>query len=87
MNSTVQNKEKIDVAKENYKYFQDHKHEIQKEHAGKIVLMHKKGFIDYYDTREDAIAVGFERYGEGNFSIQDVDDKPANLGIFSIKFS
>ena len=86
-NTTTSTDKKIDVAKENYDYFLEHKDEIPQEHFHQFVLMHNKDFVGYYNTEDEAFTRGCEEYGMGKFSIQEVNDKPINLGILSCKLS
>ena len=39
--------------------------------------------IDDYDDRGDAYSVGCEKYDLGNFSLQQIGEQPAQLGILT----
>lgn len=55
---------------------------ILTDHRGKFALMHNKGVIGFYSSWSDARTTG-ERFHKGQYSIQEVTDKPEDLGFFS----
>ncbi|MYE38433.1 MAG: hypothetical protein F4X82_02870 [Candidatus Spechtbacteria bacterium SB0662_bin_43] len=81
--SDIKNNKRVSVAQENYDFFLEKKDTIPPEHSDKFVLIYKKKFVGYFDTENDAFRVGFEKYGNGKFSIQKVSDEPVDLGIIS----
>lgn len=67
----------------NYAAFKNRLSDLMKTHAGKFALMHDGEIIDFFDTPLDAAIAGDRLYGDGLFSVQEVDDTPVDLGIFS----
>lgn len=67
----------------NFRAFQELLPKILKEHQGKHALIHAGIIEDYFPSSLEAIAAGLERFGEGKFSVQHVDDKQDDLGFFS----
>lgn len=64
-------------------YLERHKRELEKQHWGRIVLMHDGEIAGIYNDRSDAYSVGAEKYGLGNFSLQKIGERPARLGIIT----
>ena len=74
-------KEKIQrEVDENYKFFCEHKSEIDAENSDKFVLMRHRGFLGFYSTKEDAITAGTSQFEDGIFSVQKVSDDIVDLG-------
>ena len=68
----------------NYEAFKEKLPELLKKHEGRFSLWHNGEMIDIYDTRNDCMKIGEEKYGDGNFSYQEITDQPADLGFLSI---
>ncbi len=67
----------------NYDYFRSNLAKITAESSGRsFVLLHKQKAIGYFDTRSDAKETACIMYKDKNlpFSIQEVADKPVELG-------
>ena len=64
-------------------YSEKYKLELEKQHWGRIVLMHDGEIVGIYNDRGDAYSIGCEKYGLGNFSLQQVGEQPAQLGILT----
>ena len=64
-------------------YIEIYKRELEEEHWGRIVLMHDGEIVGIYDDRGDAYSVGCEKYDLGNFSLQQIGEQPAQLGILT----
>ena len=64
-------------------YMEKYKLELEKQHWGRIVLMHAGEIVGIYNDRGDAYSIGSEKYGLGNFSLQQVGEQPAQLGILA----
>lgn len=67
----------------NYAFFETKLDELQRTHPGKTALLHKQQIIEFYDTENSAYQAGMEKYGEGKFSVQPVDDEIIELGHYS----
>jgi hypothetical protein len=57
--------------------------ELLKSHAGKYALMHSGKVVDFFDTVSDLVRYGHSKYGDMNFSIQQVTSQHINLGYHS----
>lgn len=68
---------------QNFRKFQELLPTILKDHRGQHALLYSGNIEGYYSTSLDAIKVGLERFGEGQFSVQHVDDEINDLGFFS----
>ncbi len=68
---------------ENFEAFTKLLPELIKSHPGKYAVMHNTQIIDFFDSISDAIRFGHERYGDMNFSVQEVKSHNINLGYHS----
>lgn len=75
-----QKREQLD---RNYAAFVKELPKISQTHAGKFALMHDGQIVDFFDTARDAVVAGQNLYTDGLFSVQQVTDKPVDLGYFS----
>jgi hypothetical protein len=50
---------------------------------GEFVLMRHGGIVSYFPSESDALAEGRHRFEDGVFSVQEVTDRPVDLGFFS----
>ena len=64
-------------------YVERHQRELEKQHWGRIVLMHDGEIVGIFNDRGDAYSAGAEKYGLGNFSLQKIGEQPARLGIIT----
>ncbi len=69
--------------KENFDYFQSQLPTIAAAKRGKFALLHEKQIQDFYDSDYEAIESGIEKYGWGNFSVQEVGASRIELGYQS----
>jgi len=67
----------------NYVFFTDFVGSLMARHKGEFALLHSGEFIHSYATVGQAIAAGHSKYGDGMFSIQEVTDRPLDLGFIS----
>lgn len=67
----------------NYDFFQRNLAFFLKDNRGKFALLKAKEVIDFFDKPGDAYRAGLARFGDLPFSIQEVDDRPAELGLGS----
>ena len=72
-----------DQAEANYSWFKGQLADLMASHRGFHALLHDQDVDDFFSTSLDAIKAGIIRYGEGNFSVEPVDDTIEDLGFFS----
>jgi len=65
----------------NWKTFCEAREELEAEHFGRVVLLHRGEIIAIYNDSGDAYDIGCEKYGLGNFSYEFIGQKPISLGI------
>jgi hypothetical protein len=68
---------------ENYSIFIQLLPDLIKSHAGKYAVMRQGQVIEFFDTLADAVRYGHAKFGEVNFSVQEVIDQNVNLGAHS----
>jgi hypothetical protein len=81
MSTSIEKKQK--AIDENYKAFSQILPELMKIYAGKFVVMRDKKAIEFFDTARDAMIYGAKTYEDGLFSVQEITQKPVDLGWFS----
>lgn len=64
-------------------YIANYRDELERDHMGKVVLLHDGEIVDVFDEYDDAYWRGVDDYELGNFSIQKIGDQPAQLGVFA----
>lgn len=72
-------------ARRNYAVYRDRYQEaLEREHpAGHVALLHDQELIEVYEDVDSAYQAGLEQYGPGNFSLQEIGEKPVDLGILA----
>jgi hypothetical protein len=73
----------MDQVKRNYKSFVDKLPSLLALHRGEFALMRDGEIVDFFDTVRDAYVAGQKLFGVDGFSIQEVVDRPVDLGYFS----
>lgn len=68
---------------DNLEFFLAELPRLKQHHFGKFALLRNKELVAVFDTPEDAQTAGARLFEDGLFSIQKVDDTPANLGSYS----
>ncbi|MCY4194005.1 MAG: hypothetical protein OXE04_07595 [bacterium] len=68
------------VHKNHEAYENQFKEKLEREHWGKIALMHNQEIIYILNDIDDAYTVGERQYGLGNFSLVEIGKKPIRLG-------
>lgn len=53
------------------------------QHRGRFVIVRDRAVLDAYDTLRDAHLAGWRQFGDDRFSVQEVTDQPAYLGLVS----
>jgi hypothetical protein len=56
---------------------------LLKTHPGKFVVMHDGKLIDYFDTVSDAVRFGHAKFGDMDFSVQEITPEKITLGFHS----
>ena len=72
-----------DQVTDNYDWFQDRLPELMAEHHGQHALLRSREIVDFFSSSLEAIKTGLAHYGEGNFSVEAVDDRIEDLGFYS----
>jgi hypothetical protein len=72
-----------DQVEKNYAAFKAHLRELLDSHPGKQALLHDGVIVDILDTLSDAIKFGNFRFGAGNYSVQEINNRPAELGWYA----
>ena len=60
------------------------KEEMEAEHFGRAALLHDGEVVEIYNDSGDAYAIGCEKFGLGNFSIEKIGEPPISLGVFTM---
>ncbi len=60
------------------------KEEMEAEHFGRAALLHDGEVVEIYNDSGDAYAIGCEKFGLGNFSIEKIGKPPISLGVFTM---
>lgn len=68
---------------ENYQWFLEHRSALLVTNRGQHALLHDKAVTGFFSSSLDAIKVGLTKFGEGNFSVEPVDDFVEDLGFYS----
>ena len=67
----------------NFEAFQELLPKLLETQAGKFALMHDREIVACFDTLADAAKFGTEKFGDANFSVQEITSKNVNLGFYS----
>ena len=67
----------------NYEAFEALLPGLMRDHAGKWALLHDGALTAAFDTVRDAHLAGVKLYPESWFSVQEITNRPADLGRFS----
>ncbi len=57
--------------------------QLLSKHRGEFVLMKRGAVVACFDTEAHALAAGRHQFPDGLFSVQEVTDRPVDLGFFS----
>lgn len=72
-----------DQVERNYATFKNNLRSLLERYPGKQVLLHDGEIIEVFDTLSDAVKFGNARFGASNYSVQEVTNRPAELGWHS----
>lgn len=56
---------------------------MERDHSGRVALMHDGEIVGVYDGHSTAYWIGCERYELGNFSLEWISTRPVQLGIIT----
>jgi hypothetical protein len=72
-----------DQSSANYIWFRQSLSDLLLVHRNEHALLHNANVAGYYQTSIDAIRAGLNQFGEGNFSVELIDDSIEDLGFYS----
>ena len=75
--------EKQSEIDKNFDAFEKMLPELMKSQVGRYAVMRKQEAVAFFDTTRDAMVHGSKMYDDGLFSIQEVTQKPVDLGWLS----
>ncbi len=67
----------------NYEAFRKILPNLMKTHVGRFAVMRHEEPVAFFDTIRDAMVYAVNTYEDGLFSVQEVTQKPVDLGWFS----
>jgi hypothetical protein len=67
----------------NYDAFLHHLPEFMRKHANQTALMRQGSVVAFYPTLSDALVAGRKQFEDGIYSVQEVTDRPIDLGFSS----
>jgi hypothetical protein len=70
----------------NFEAFKKLLPELIKTHPGKYAVMHEGKTVEFFDTLSDAVRFGHAKFGDHNFSVQEITSQGVNLGFHSYAF-
>jgi hypothetical protein len=56
---------------------------LREDRSGQFALMRHKSIVEFFDSAADAVAFGRKRFSDRIFSVQEVRERPLDLGHFS----
>jgi hypothetical protein len=78
--ATTERQRQVDA---NYARFQEMLPKLIHIHAGKYAVMRDGEIVGFYDTFRDALRFAYSKFGEGEFSVQEVTRPNVSLGYHS----
>ena len=69
--------------RQNFEYFQGVVGGLMECHAGKYALLHARSVVDIFARPIEALEAGYQKFEDGEFSVQKVTDRPMDLGFIS----
>lgn len=71
---------------QNYDYFQRNLSRFLRKHRGQFALLHECKVVRWFEHPGDAYRTGLSLFPDEIFSIQEVEDRPAEMGLMSLAF-
>lgn len=65
-------------------YDASYREALERDHPGRVALMHDGELIEVFGHAETAYALGCERYGLGNFSYVRIGERPVEIGAIAL---
>ena len=62
-------------------YLERFQRDLERDHFGRVALMHDGELANIYNDEGDAYSIGCEKYGLGSFSIKTIGSRPVQIGI------
>jgi hypothetical protein len=69
---------------ENFDFFQRNLSRYLKDHRGQFALLRSRTVIEFFEGPGEAYRSGLARFPDELFSIQEVEDRPAETGLMSL---
>ncbi len=69
---------------QNFDFFQRSLMQILAKHRGEYALIRHRKFVDFYSGPGEAYRAGLSRFPDEMFSVQEVEDRPAEIGLISL---
>jgi hypothetical protein len=69
---------------DNYDFFQRNLARYLKAHRGQFALLRSRAVVGFFDGPGEAYRSGLARFPDELFSIQEVEDRPAEMGLVSL---
>jgi hypothetical protein len=69
---------------QNFDFFQRSLRGFLLEHRGEYALIRHKEVVDFYPGPGEAYRAGLEKFADELFSVQEVEDRPAEFGLISL---
>jgi hypothetical protein len=71
---------------QNYDFFQRNLNSLLSDHRGEYALIRRRRIVGFYSGPGEAYRDGLSRYPDELFSIQEIEDRPAEMGLTSLAF-
>ena len=68
----------------NYDFFQRNLSNYLHKHRGDFALLRQQAVIGFFPGPGEAYREGLERFPDELFSVQEVEDRPAEMGLMSL---
>ena len=69
---------------QNFDFFQCNLRRFLKDRRGQFALLRSRKVIGFFDGPGEAFRAGLARFPDEIFSIQEVEDRPAEMGLMSL---
>lgn len=69
---------------DNFAAFQELLPELLLTHAGKFAVMHNGAVVEFFDSLADAARFGYLKYGDIDFSVQQITSQNMSRGIYAV---
>lgn len=70
----------------NYDFFQRNLSGFLEDHRGEFALIRARKIVGFFDGPGEAYRTGLAKFPDEVFSIQEVEDRPAEMGLMSLAF-